>query len=232
MLIIWANAALTFAVTTWETYHTGVMVLPEINGPNEGLAGLYVMHGLTAAVGQTRRAPHTAQRRRSAFSGALRGALVAFPRSPRPRRRLAGGTPLRPAPLRVARRARPLLLPTCRFWTSTQLTVGGYRVGSIELALLISGASAAIDSLVRLWNITRRAGRGELHCTPVHALVTILPVPSMARAPPAPPHAAFPRRRVAAAPPQRPRSIDPPPRRRRRSASCGCGTATARGTSS
>lgn len=65
MVWLWANAAITFAVTTWETYHTGVMVLPEINGPNEGLSGLYLMHAATALIGQDRRA---------AQGGALRDA--------------------------------------------------------------------------------------------------------------------------------------------------------------
>lgn len=68
-----------------------------------------------------------------------------------------------------------------RLWTLTQLSVRGYRIGSVEMALLISGVTALVDSLVRLWNITRRAARGELHCTPAHAVATILPVPVMAR---------------------------------------------------
>lgn len=54
MVVLWAIAAFAFGVTTWETYHTGVMVLPEINGPNEGLAGLYFMHAITALFGQDR----------------------------------------------------------------------------------------------------------------------------------------------------------------------------------
>jgi len=46
-----------FALATWRMLLTGVMTLPEFNGPNEGLALLYVTHLVTVLVGQERRAP-------------------------------------------------------------------------------------------------------------------------------------------------------------------------------
>lgn len=70
---------------------------------------------------------------------------------------------------------------TLRLWTMTQLTVGGYKLGSVEIALLVSAVAATWDTLLRLRTISSKAARGELHCTLLHAAVTILPVPTMVR---------------------------------------------------
>ena len=51
-LLIWFCGTWPFCLATWRMYHTGVMTLPEINGPNEGLAILYLTHSFTALLGQ------------------------------------------------------------------------------------------------------------------------------------------------------------------------------------
>lgn len=37
--LLWATTTLPFYTNTWEEYHTGAMVLPVLNGPNEGVFG-------------------------------------------------------------------------------------------------------------------------------------------------------------------------------------------------
>ena len=53
-LVTWFCGVWPFCLATWRMYHTGVMTLPEINGPNEGLAILYLTHSFTAMLGQRR----------------------------------------------------------------------------------------------------------------------------------------------------------------------------------
>ena len=53
-LAIWLVGTWPFCLATWRMYHTGVMTLPEFNGPNEGLALLYCTHAATALLGQQR----------------------------------------------------------------------------------------------------------------------------------------------------------------------------------
>jgi hypothetical protein len=56
-LALWFVGTGPFCLATWRMYCTGVMTLPEFNGPNEGLALLYLTHLASAVVGQGRRAP-------------------------------------------------------------------------------------------------------------------------------------------------------------------------------
>jgi hypothetical protein len=56
-LALWFVGTGPFCLATWRMFCTGVMTLPEFNGPNEGLALLYLTHLASAAVGQGRRAP-------------------------------------------------------------------------------------------------------------------------------------------------------------------------------
>lgn len=49
-----------FFINTWEEYHTGELVLPVINGPNEGLMGTVTFSLLTAFFGEC--SAHTAYR--------------------------------------------------------------------------------------------------------------------------------------------------------------------------
>jgi hypothetical protein len=62
-LLMWIVGTFPFCLATWRMFLTGVMTLPEFNGPNEGLAMLYCTHALTALLGQARCAPAAAQRR-------------------------------------------------------------------------------------------------------------------------------------------------------------------------
>jgi hypothetical protein len=52
VLALWLVGTWPFCMATWRMYHTGVMTLPEFNGPNEGLALLYLTQTVTACVGQ------------------------------------------------------------------------------------------------------------------------------------------------------------------------------------
>ena len=51
-IAVWFCGTWPFCLATWRMYHTGVMTLPEFNGPNEGLALLYCTHAFTALLGQ------------------------------------------------------------------------------------------------------------------------------------------------------------------------------------
>ena len=57
-MLLWFCGTWPFCLATWRMYHTGVMTLPEFNGPNEGLALLYLTHSFTALLGQHRCALH------------------------------------------------------------------------------------------------------------------------------------------------------------------------------
>ena len=52
VLALWFVGTFPFALATWRTLHTGVMTLPPINGPTEGLFILMATHVLTFVVGQ------------------------------------------------------------------------------------------------------------------------------------------------------------------------------------
>ncbi|CAN6452076.1 unnamed protein product [Victoria cruziana] len=47
----WVIAAVPFYCATWEHFFTNTLILPEINGPTEGLMLIYMAHFFTAAVG-------------------------------------------------------------------------------------------------------------------------------------------------------------------------------------
>lgn len=47
----WVISAVTFYFATWEHFFTNALILPEINGPTEGLMLIYVCHFFTAVVG-------------------------------------------------------------------------------------------------------------------------------------------------------------------------------------
>jgi hypothetical protein len=53
---MWIVGTGPFCLATWRMFFTGTMTLPEFNGPNEGLALLYITHAATAFVGQARHA--------------------------------------------------------------------------------------------------------------------------------------------------------------------------------
>jgi ethanolaminephosphotransferase len=38
-------------MATWEEYYTGILALPPLNGPNEGLAIMYGLYFMTAYIG-------------------------------------------------------------------------------------------------------------------------------------------------------------------------------------
>eukprot|EP00245_Coleochaete_scutata_P018530 TRINITY_DN9703_c0_g1_i1.p1 TRINITY_DN9703_c0_g1~~TRINITY_DN9703_c0_g1_i1.p1 ORF type:complete len:393 (-),score=31.94 TRINITY_DN9703_c0_g1_i1:889-2067(-) len=50
ILWIWAIGVVPFFFATWETYFTHTLLLPEINGPDEGLFLIYMSHLFTAFV--------------------------------------------------------------------------------------------------------------------------------------------------------------------------------------
>eukprot|EP00262_Sarcandra_glabra_P011326 TRINITY_DN271_c0_g1_i1.p1 TRINITY_DN271_c0_g1~~TRINITY_DN271_c0_g1_i1.p1 ORF type:complete len:390 (-),score=43.51 TRINITY_DN271_c0_g1_i1:306-1475(-) len=47
----WVIAAIPFYCATWEHFFTNTLILPEINGPTEGLMLIYLCHFFTALVG-------------------------------------------------------------------------------------------------------------------------------------------------------------------------------------
>lgn len=47
----WVAAAVPFYFATWESFFTNTLILPEINGPTEGLMFIYVLHLFTGIVG-------------------------------------------------------------------------------------------------------------------------------------------------------------------------------------
>ncbi|XP_011623785.1 choline/ethanolaminephosphotransferase 1 isoform X2 [Amborella trichopoda] len=47
----WILAAIPFYFATWEHFFTNTLILPEINGPTEGLLLIYMIHFFTSAVG-------------------------------------------------------------------------------------------------------------------------------------------------------------------------------------
>ncbi|XP_020522671.1 choline/ethanolaminephosphotransferase 1 isoform X2 [Amborella trichopoda] len=47
----WVIAAVTFYTATWEHFFTNTLILPEVNGPTEGLMLIYMAHFFTAIVG-------------------------------------------------------------------------------------------------------------------------------------------------------------------------------------
>ncbi|OAE27121.1 hypothetical protein AXG93_900s1070 [Marchantia polymorpha subsp. ruderalis] len=49
----WAIATIPFFGATWESFFTDTLILPEINGPTEGLLLIYSVHFFTAFVGPT-----------------------------------------------------------------------------------------------------------------------------------------------------------------------------------
>jgi len=48
---VWVAAAVPFYFATWESFFTNTLILPEINGPTEGLMLIYVLHLFTGIVG-------------------------------------------------------------------------------------------------------------------------------------------------------------------------------------
>lgn len=52
-LWFWVIAAVPFYAATWEHFFTNTLILPEINGPTEGLMLIYLGHFFTAIVGPT-----------------------------------------------------------------------------------------------------------------------------------------------------------------------------------
>lgn len=49
----WAISSIPFYGATWEHFFTHTLILPEINGPTEGLMMIYLIHFFTAFVGPT-----------------------------------------------------------------------------------------------------------------------------------------------------------------------------------
>ncbi|CAM6036351.1 unnamed protein product [Sphagnum compactum] len=49
----WVIATITFYGATWESFFTDTLILPEVNGPTEGLMVIYLAHFFTAIVGPT-----------------------------------------------------------------------------------------------------------------------------------------------------------------------------------
>ncbi|CAK9228192.1 unnamed protein product [Sphagnum troendelagicum] len=49
----WVTAAILFYGATWESFFTDTLILPELNGPTEGLMVIYLAHFFTAIVGPT-----------------------------------------------------------------------------------------------------------------------------------------------------------------------------------
>lgn len=49
----WAISSIPFYGATWEHFFTHTLILPEINGPTEGLMLIYLIHFFTAFVGPT-----------------------------------------------------------------------------------------------------------------------------------------------------------------------------------
>lgn len=49
----WAISSIPFYGATWEHFFTNTLILPEVNGPTEGLMLIYLIHFLTAFVGPT-----------------------------------------------------------------------------------------------------------------------------------------------------------------------------------
>jgi ethanolaminephosphotransferase len=47
----WVIATITFYGATWESFFTDTLILPEVNGPTEGLMVIYLAHFFTAIVG-------------------------------------------------------------------------------------------------------------------------------------------------------------------------------------
>jgi ethanolaminephosphotransferase len=47
----WVTAAILFYGATWESFFTDTLILPELNGPTEGLMVIYLAHFFTAIVG-------------------------------------------------------------------------------------------------------------------------------------------------------------------------------------
>eukprot|EP01018_Ginkgo_biloba_P036706 Gb_32681 [translate_table: standard] len=47
----WVIAAVPFYCATWESFFTNTLILPEINGPTEGLMLIYMVHFFTFIVG-------------------------------------------------------------------------------------------------------------------------------------------------------------------------------------
>jgi ethanolaminephosphotransferase len=50
-LLLLLAPAQVFFMATWEEYYTGTLALPIVNGPNEGLAIMYLVYIGTAIVG-------------------------------------------------------------------------------------------------------------------------------------------------------------------------------------
>ncbi|XP_024527721.1 choline/ethanolaminephosphotransferase 1 isoform X1 [Selaginella moellendorffii] len=50
-LWFWAIATVPFYMATWEHYFTNTLILPEVNGPTEGLMLIYLIHFFTSLVG-------------------------------------------------------------------------------------------------------------------------------------------------------------------------------------
>lgn len=48
---VWVAAAVPFYFATWESFFTNTLILPEINGPTEGLMLIYMLHFFTGIVG-------------------------------------------------------------------------------------------------------------------------------------------------------------------------------------
>lgn len=48
---VWITAAVPFYFATWESFFTNTLILPEINGPTEGLMLIYMLHFFTGFVG-------------------------------------------------------------------------------------------------------------------------------------------------------------------------------------
>ncbi|MCO5605997.1 hypothetical protein L7F22_060183 [Adiantum nelumboides] len=49
----WAISSIPFYGATWEHFFTNTLILPEVNGPTEGLMLIYLIHFFTAFVGPT-----------------------------------------------------------------------------------------------------------------------------------------------------------------------------------
>eukprot|EP00252_Welwitschia_mirabilis_P026871 TRINITY_DN8981_c0_g1_i1.p1 TRINITY_DN8981_c0_g1~~TRINITY_DN8981_c0_g1_i1.p1 ORF type:complete len:390 (-),score=40.41 TRINITY_DN8981_c0_g1_i1:507-1676(-) len=50
-IFVWIVASFPFYFATWESFFTNTLILPEINGPTEGLMIIYIVHIFTAFVG-------------------------------------------------------------------------------------------------------------------------------------------------------------------------------------